>query len=238
LGTRWFLCAERSKSPSILAPSRLAKTPVLLRLPVIRPDSRDSVEQVVRVVLVLDLQQPRVIDPVIRLLPIWVLEVCLIEVGAPIRSQLSKLRHQNIGHQILVGKHILPRPREVPRRSDDGIDEVVAPRWVDSVVRVAGSRERGVGGDSDELGTLLVDETVSVRQRCSVVFYHGTRDQSAAVLCNTDLDGRKHRVEKGEVAVELAEEAGVLDVQLVEFVHQGCEDFFQLGDGDVGASQR
>ena len=75
-----------------LFPLRLAKTSILLRFPVIRPHSRNGIEQVVRVVFVLDLFQPRVVHAIVVALPVTIAEIRLIEVRASIRSQLSQLR--------------------------------------------------------------------------------------------------------------------------------------------------
>ena len=223
-----------------LFPLRLAKTSILLRFPVIRPHSRNGIEQVVRVVFVLDLFQPRVVHAIVVALPVTIAEIRLIEVRASIRSQLSQLRNQNISHQILVREHVLPRRSEAPWRGDDGVDEVVAPSWVDGVVRVAGSRERSVGRNSDELGALLVDEAIRGCERRVIVFNHGSRNEAAAVLCDSDIDwvGIEHDVEVVQVAVELDEVAGVFDVEVVELGHQRCEEFSQFGDGHVGAGQR
>jgi len=163
-------CAEEPESLNVISPLRLAKTTVLLRLPVIRPNSRNGIEQVVRVVLVLDAFKPWVILTIENRFPVLLLKVSFVKVSAPVRSQLGELWNQNISHQVLVRKHILPRRGEVPRRGDDGVDEVVAPPWADSIIGEAGSRERGVGCDSDELGALLVDEAVCGCEGCVVVF--------------------------------------------------------------------
>lgn len=218
--------------------SRLAQAAILLHLPVIRAHSRDGVEEVVGVVLVLDSLELGVVGAVEDVLPVGLAEVGFVEVRSAVGRQLGEFGHEHVGHEVLFVEHLLPRGGEVPGRRDDRVDDGLAPDGVDGVFRVAGCGERSVEGDADELRALLVDEAVCVGQSGVVVFDDGAGDEAAAVLGNADLDGGEHVVEEGQVAVELAEEAVVLDLKLIELVHQGSESLLQLVDGDVGTGER
>lgn len=216
---------------------RLAEAAVLLGLPVVGANGGDGVEEVVGVVLVLDGLELGVVGAVEDVLPVGLPEVGLVEVSGAVRGELGERGHEYVGHLLLVGDHVFPGGGEVPGRGDDGVDEGVAPAGVDGVVGVAGGREGSVEGDTDELGALGSDGAVGVGQSSVVLLNDRTRDEAATVLGNANLDRSEHVVEEREVGVEVAKEAGVLDVQLVELVSERSEELLQLFRGDVGASQ-
>lgn len=122
---------------------RLGKPPVFLWLPIIRPDRRDRVEHIERIVFRLDRLKLGIVGAIEDFLEVWLSEVSFVEVGRAIGSQLRQSRHEYFCHQLLARQHVLPRSGEVPGSGDVCVDESVTPAWVDGVVGVLGNFEGG-----------------------------------------------------------------------------------------------
>lgn len=122
---------------------RFAKPPIFLWLPIIRPDRRDRIEQIGRIVFRLDRLKLGIIGAIEDFLKVWLSEVSLVEVGRAIGSQLRQFRHEHFCHQPLAREHVLPRSGEVPGSGDDCVDEDVTPAWIDGVVGAPGNFEGG-----------------------------------------------------------------------------------------------
>jgi hypothetical protein len=112
---------------------------------------------VLRVILVLDPLELRVIVAIEHTLPIRVLEIALVHVSVSATGQnLLDAWHDLVGEQILGVEHFLVGDFEGPRNGDGRGHDGVAPTCVDGVVGVAAGGEGGVEADADDLGAQSV----------------------------------------------------------------------------------
>jgi len=135
----------------------LAETSIRLRHPLIRPDSSQSIEQVLRIILVLDLLKLRIVIAIKHALPIPILEIALVHVSvSATRQNLLDARHDLLGEEVLGVGHLLEGHLEGPGDGDGCGHYGVAPACVDGVPGVSASGEGGVEADADDLGAQFV----------------------------------------------------------------------------------
>lgn len=107
----------------------------------------------IRIILVLNLFQLRVIIAIEHTLPIRILEIALVHVSvSAARQNLLQARHDAVGEQVLGAEHFLKGDFEGPGEGDGRGHDGVAPAGVDGVIGVAAGGEGGVEADADDLG--------------------------------------------------------------------------------------
>ena len=167
----------------------LAETSIRLRHPLIRPDSSQSIEQVLRIILVLDLLKLRVIVAIEHALPIRILKIALVHVSvSAARQNLLDARHDLLGEEILGVGHLLERHLEGPGDGDCRGHDGVAPACVDGIVRVSAGGEGGVEADADDLGAQFVHVAEGGDEIVGLVHGDVSGDEGSAVESDALVD--------------------------------------------------
>lgn len=166
----------RSNCPLALRPSRrTAQSPITSHIPNIVPHARNRIEQIVRVVLVLDRQQPRIVGPEIVLLPRRIVEVALVDVGARPGRDALELRHNVVRHRVLRRDPLRRGRRGVPLHHDVEEGDRVPPRGDHGVRpgRVADAGVRQVGRDAVDEPVAVLRDVADRRREARVVALDG-----------------------------------------------------------------
>lgn len=139
-----------------------------------------------RIILLLDLEQFRIIGPIQDLLPIGLLEIALVHVRSTTRRDLLQQRHESIRHQISKRKILFVIRLVVVGREERVEGSLPSDRVDGSVLCFF-----GVGGDVDALGAKGRTETDGfadcLDNRGVVVLEDGLGDDASAELAVGDV---------------------------------------------------
>lgn len=164
----------------------MAHTTRVVHSPVVAANGLESVEEVVGIPLLLDLEQGRVIDAEESVLPVGLAEIGLVLVAAAARGDRLQLGHILVGHLVLIGHHVGPRSGLVPVGTDLHGDGGIAHGGEDGVGDITGLRDVHTDTDGDD--TVLGDVTDDRGEASSVVVEHIPGDQPTTVLVLTHAE--------------------------------------------------
>lgn len=209
-----------------------AHTTLLIDIPIFTTDSLESIEEVIRIILLLDCQQGDVVDAEEGLLPVWLAEVGLVLVASTTGSDSLKLRHILVRHAPLIGNHLGPRGSLVPNGANLHGDGRVTPRGEDGVVDIAGFGD--VETDTDGNNAAFGDVANGSGDSSSIMVERGTRDKTATIL---ELANAEVAVRKGTHVLAVVVKVGIVlgvgnrvcDVQVIQGVEERCQKGLDIG---------
>jgi len=148
---------------------------------------RRSIEDVLRVILILDGDEFVIVLAIEVLLPIGIAVVAFREVCGPSGRNLSKPRRQFVRDHFECILHRLQGDFVAPGRDDEKRDQCLAPARVDSVVGGVVRGGRSIQADADHRGAVLVQEAEGVYHALAVVQDDVPREESPCV--DVGIDG-------------------------------------------------
>lgn len=213
--------------------SNTAHSSIVSNAPRLTANSVANVEESFRVPLLLQAQKRLVVASEELGLEVGLLEVGLVHVRATSGGKSFNLLHDDVGHEVLVGDHLLPGCGEVPDGGQGSVDEGVTPGGGDGV-GLLGAELANVGSDADEGGALLGNAAGEGADVGDVV----AGNEAAAVLSNADLDvtdGQRAEVlvVVVVVALVLGVGGGVVHLEGVKAGDEGGEQGLDLSSGLV-----
>jgi hypothetical protein len=216
-----------------------AHTSLVINIPVVTTNSLESIEEVIRIILLLNLQQGIVVATEESVLPVWLTEVGLILVTSTTRSNNLKLRHKLVGHAPLISDHIGPRGSLVPGSTDLHGDSRRTESGEDSVVDIAGVGD--VEADTDGNDAVFGDVADGGGDAGWVGVEGVTGDESASVLVFADTE---IAVGKGPHVLVVVVVVGVIlgvgnsigDVEIIKDIEERSQEGLDVGAGFVVCS--
>lgn len=218
-----------------------AHTAGVIDSPVITANSLEGIEEVVRIILLLDLQQGAVVAAEEGILPVGLTEVGLVLVASTAGSDGLKLRDKLIGDAILVGDHVSPGSLFVPGCADLHGDGSVTEGGENGVVDI--TRVGDIEADTNGNHAVFGDVADGGGDAGWVGVECGTGDEAASVLVLADAEVAVWQ--RTHVLVVVVVVGGVLgvgdgvgDVKAIKDIEERCQECLHISTGLVVGSNR